>query len=91
MFQVEMMFKVLSEMTSRKEDKLDTTVQRSLSDEWNVAPSRIVEVSPETIFCKVVEQSDSSEQMNLTNSLSVHTQDLVLLRHTPMQTGNIGE
>ena len=61
MFQVEMMFKVLSEMTSRKEDKLDTTVQRSLSDEWNVAPSRIVEVSPETIFCKVVEQSDSSE------------------------------
>ena len=29
--------------------------------------------------------------MNLTNSLSVQTPDLVLLRHTPMQTDNIGE
>ena len=29
--------------------------------------------------------------MNLTNSLSVHTPDLVLLRHTPIQTDNVGE
>ena len=29
--------------------------------------------------------------MNFTNSLSVHTPELVLLRHTPMQTDNVGE
>ena len=29
--------------------------------------------------------------MNLANSLSVHTPELVLLRHTPMQTENVGE
>ena len=29
--------------------------------------------------------------MNLVNSLSVHTPELVLLRHTPMQTDNVGE
>ena len=29
--------------------------------------------------------------MNLANSLSVHTPELVLLRHTPMQTENKGE
>ena len=29
--------------------------------------------------------------MNLANSLSVHTPELILLRHTPMQTDNVGE
>ena len=29
--------------------------------------------------------------MNLANSLSVYTPELVLLRHTPMQTDNVGE
>ena len=29
--------------------------------------------------------------MNLANSLSVQTPELVLLRHTPMQTENVGE
>ena len=29
--------------------------------------------------------------MNLANSLSVHTPELVLLRHTPMQTENVGK
>ena len=29
--------------------------------------------------------------MNLANSLSVHTPYLVLLRHTPMQTDNVGK
>ena len=65
-------------------DKLDAAVQRSSSDEWNAASSQIVEGSPKSIFRKVVEKSDSSEQMNLANSLRVHTPELVLLRHTPM-------
>ena len=65
-------------------DKLDAAVQRSSSDEWNAAPSRIVEVSLKSIFHENVEKSDSSERMNLANSLSIHTPELVLLRHTPI-------
>ena len=72
-------------------DKLDAAVQRSLSDEWNTESSRIVEGSPKIIFCEIVEKSDLSEQMNLTNSLGVQTPELVLLRHTPMQTDNVGK
>ena len=69
-------------------DKLDATVQKSLSDEWNTASSQ---GSPESIFRKVVEKSDSSERMNLANSLRFHTPELVPLCHTLMQTDNVGE
>ena len=65
-----------------KADKLDTAVKRSLSDKWNAAPSRIVEGSPKSIFCEIIEKSDSSERMNLANSLGVQTPKFVLLRHT---------
>ena len=65
-------------------DKLNAAVQISSTDEWNTASLRIVEGSPESIFCKVVEKCDSSERINLTNSLSIQTPELVLLRHTPM-------
>ena len=71
--------------------QLDASVQRSSSDKWNAAPSRIVEGSPKSIFREIVEKSDSSERMNLANSLSVHTPELVLIRHTPMQTDNVGK
>ena len=54
-----------------KADKLDAAVQRSSTDEWNTASSRIVEGSTESIFRKVVEQFDSSKRMNLANSLIV--------------------
>ena len=74
-----------------KADKLDASVQRSSTDEWNTASSRILEGSPEIIFCKVVEQFDSSERMKLTNSPSVQTPELIILRHTAMQTENVGE
>ena len=53
-----------------KADKLNTTVERSSTDEWNTASSRIEESTPESIFRKVVKQLDSSERMNLTNSMS---------------------
>ena len=72
-------------------DKLDAAVQISSPNEWNAAPTRIVEGSPKSIFPKIVKKSDSSEQRNLTDSLSVHTPELVLLRHTPMQADNVGE
>ena len=72
-------------------DKLNADVQRSSSNEWNTAPSRIVEAIPKSIFHKIVEKSDSSERMNLVNSLSVHTPELVHLWHTPMQIDKVGE
>ena len=51
-FLVEMMFEVLSAMTSAKRDKLDTTVDRSPTDERNTAPSRFEESTPKSIFRK---------------------------------------
>ena len=72
-------------------DKVDTAVQQYLSDKWNAAPLQIVEGSPKSIFREIVEKSDLSERMNLANSLSVQTPELVLLRHMPMQTYNVGK
>ena len=72
-------------------DKLDAAVQQSSSDKWNAAPSQIVEGSPKGIFCEIVKKSDSSKRMNLANSLGVQTPELVLLRHTPVQTDNVGD
>ena len=74
-----------------KADKLDASVQRSLSDKWNAAPLRIVEGSPKIIFREIVEKSDSSKRTNLANSLGIQTPELILLRHTPMQTDNVSE
>ena len=70
---------------------MDAAVQQSSSDEWNAAPSRIVEGIAKIVFREIVEKSDSSERMNLANSLSVHTPELVLIKHTPMQTDNADE
>ena len=74
-----------------KADKLDTAVQKSLSDKQNAAPLQIVEVSPKSIFPEIVEKSDSSKRMNLMKSLGVHTPNLVLRRHPSMQTDNLGD
>ena len=56
-----------------------------------MAPLRILEGSPKVIFPNLVEKSDSSERMNLANSLGVQTPELVLLRHPTMQTDNVGD
>ena len=71
-------------------DKLNTAVQRSLTDKRNTAPSKIEEGSPKIIFTEIIEESNSSERMNLANSLGVHTPKLVSFRHLPMQTDNVG-
>ena len=39
---------------------------------------------------KIVKESNSSERMNLANSLGVHTPKIVSFRHPPMQTDNVG-
>ena len=74
-----------------KADKFDTAVQQSSSDKCNAAPSQILEGSPKRIFCEIVKNSDSSERMNLANSLGVQTPSLVLLRHTRMHTDTVGK
>ena len=45
--------------------KLDTIVQRSLTNEWNTVSLQIEEESLESVFAKIVEESNSSEWMNL--------------------------
>ena len=74
----------------RKLDKLDTAVQQSSTDKRNTAPSRIEEGSLESIFPKIVKESNSSERMNLANSLGVQTPKLVSFSNPPMQTYNVG-
>ena len=65
-------------------DKLDAPVQQSSTNEWNTAYSQIEEGSPESIYRKVVKKLDSRKRMNLANSLSVHTPELVYFRHPTM-------
>ena len=72
-------------------DKLDATVEGSSTDEWNTASSRIEESTPKSIFRKGIKQIDLSNWMNLTNSLSVQTPDLVSFRHPTIQTDNVGD
>ena len=67
-------------------DKIDTAIQRSLTHKRNTAPSRTEEGTLKSIFTEIVEESNSSERMNLTNSLGVHTPNLISFRHPPMQT-----
>ena len=72
-------------------DKLDATVEGSSTDEWHTASSRIEESTPKRIFHKVIKHLDLSDQMNITNSLSVQTPDLVSFRHPTIQVDNVGD
>ena len=71
-------------------DKLNTAVQRSSTDERNTESSQIEEGSLESICPKIIKESNSSEQMNLTNSLGIKTPKLVYFGHPPMQIDNVG-
>ena len=71
-------------------DKLDTVVQRYSNNERNTASSQIEEESLESIFPKIIKESNSSERMNLVNSLIIETPKLVSFRHSPMETDNVG-
>ena len=71
-------------------DKLDTSVQQYSTDKRNMAPSRIKEGSLKSIFTEIAEESNSSKQINLANSLGVQTPKLISFRHPPMQTDNVG-
>ena len=71
-------------------DKLDTVVQRSLTNERNTESLQIEEESLESIFSKIVEESNLSERMNLANSLGIDIPKLVHFGHPPIETNNIG-
>ena len=65
-------------------DKLNTAVQKSSTDKRNTESSQIEVVSPKSTFPEIFEESNSSERMNLVNSLGVHTPKFVSFRHPPM-------
>ena len=71
-------------------DKLDTAVKKYSNDERNTASSQIEEGSLEIICPKIIKESNSSERMNLANSLHVQTPKLVHFGHPPIETDNVG-
>ena len=71
-------------------DKLDTSVQQYLTNESNTASLQIEEESLKSVFYKIVEESNSSERMNLTNSAIIEPPKIVSFRHPPMETDNVG-
>ena len=72
-----------------KADKLNTTVDRPLTNERNTASSQIEECTPKSFFRKSIKKLDSSDRMNLANSLRVQTPDLVSFRDPTIQTDNV--
>ena len=73
-----------------KSYKLNTIVQRSPTNEWNTASPQIEEESLESVFSKIVEESNSSEWMNLANSLGIESPKIVHFGHPPIETNNVG-
>ena len=71
-------------------DKLNTSVQRSSTNERNTECPQIEEESLKIISSKIVEELNSSERMNLANSASIETPKLGSFGHPPMETDNVG-
>ena len=55
-----------------------------------MASLRIEEESLESIFAKIVKESNSNKRMNLANSLSIETPKLVHFGHPSIETDNVG-
>ena len=71
-------------------NKLDTSVHQSPTNEINTASLRIKEESLKSFFSKIVEESTSSERMNLANSLSIEIPKLAHFGYQPIETNNVG-
>ena len=71
-------------------DRLGTIVQRSPTNKRNTESPRIEEESLESIFSKIVEESNSSERMNLANSLSIYIPKIVHFGHPSIETNDVG-
>ena len=71
-------------------NKLDTSVQRSLTNEKNTASPQIEEESLKSAFSKIVEESNSREQMNLANSAIIEPPKIGSFGNPTMETDNVG-
>ena len=71
-------------------NKPETIVQRYPTNERNTVSPRIEEKSLESIFSKIVKESNSSERMKLTNSAIIEPPKLSPFRHPPIETNNVG-
>ena len=65
-------------------DKLNTIIQQSPTNERNTESPRIEEEIIESVFSKIVEESNLSERINLANPLSVESPNLVDFGHPPI-------
>ena len=70
-------------------NKLDTSVQQYSTNERNTASPQIEEESLKSVFSKTVEESNSSERMNLANSAIIEPPKLGSFGHPLMETENI--
>ena len=61
-------------------NKIDTSVQKSLTNEKNAASSQIEEESLKSVFSKSVKELNSSERMNLTNSANIDPPKLLYFK-----------
>ena len=66
-------------------DKLDTIVNRSPTNEINTISLQIEEESLEIILSKIVEESNSSEQVNVVNSLGLRAQSSYISGTRPLR------
>ena len=57
---------------------------------WNMESLWIEEESLESVFSKIVEESNLWKRMNLANSLSIDITKLVYFGHLPIETNNVG-
>ena len=71
-------------------EKHDIIVQQYPTNKGNTESSRIEKGSLESIFSKIVEESNSSERMNLADSASIESPKLVHFGHPPIETENVG-
>ena len=71
-------------------DKLNNFVQQYTTNERNTASTQIEEESIESIFSKIVEESNWSERMNLAKSLGIEILKHLHFGHLPIETHNVG-
>ena len=71
-------------------NKLDTSVQKSPTNERNTASPQIEEESLKSVFSKIFEESNSSKRMNLAKSAIIEPPKFVSFGHPTMETDNVG-
>ena len=71
-------------------NKLDTNVQRYPTNDRNTAYLWIEEESLKSVLSKIIEESNSSERMNLTNYAIIEPTHIGSFGHLPMETDNVG-